>query len=158
MATLVPIAELALLSLTPCFWLVVLRRRWGWPVGDRLEFAVGRLQNGWDREAAAALRSLVRTERRRGTRWISAYSARSRCTTGGVLCRSGAASNAALLALLLLRANEVVPVERIIDELWPEAPPLSATKSVHALVSRLRSLLESEQAGREEARATTACC
>jgi YVTN family beta-propeller protein len=50
----------------------------------------------------------------------------------------------ALLALLLLHANEVVPVDEIIDELWPEAPPPSATRSVHALVSRLRRLLESE--------------
>ena len=60
----------------------------------------------------------------------------------------GGRQQRALLALLLLRANEVVPVERIIDELWPEAPPLSATKSVHALVSRLRRLLESEPAAR----------
>ena len=55
----------------------------------------------------------------------------------------GGRQQRALLALLLLRANEVVPVEQIIDELWPEAPPPSATKSVHALVSRLRRLLES---------------
>ncbi len=54
----------------------------------------------------------------------------------------GGRQQRALLALLLLRANEVVPVEQIIDELWPEAPPPSATKSVHALVSRLRRLLE----------------
>ena len=47
-----------------------------------------------------------------------------------------------LLALLLLHANEVVPVDEIIDELWPEAPPPSATKSIHALVSRLRRVLE----------------
>jgi DNA-binding SARP family transcriptional activator len=41
-----------------------------------------------------------------------------------------------------LHANEVVPVGEIIDELWPEAPPASATRSVHALVSRLRRVLE----------------
>lgn len=52
----------------------------------------------------------------------------------------------ALLALLLLHANEVVPVDEIIDELWPEAPPASAARSVHALVSRLRRLLEGGQA------------
>ncbi len=38
----------------------------------------------------------------------------------------------ALLALLLLRANVVVPVDEIIEHLWgPESPP-SATKNVHA--------------------------
>ncbi|MGH3039765.1 MAG: hypothetical protein ACRDLZ_10285 [Gaiellaceae bacterium] len=31
----------------------------------------------------------------------------------------------ALLALLLLNANEVVPGERIVDELWPDEPPES---------------------------------
>src|SRR6266496_3582430 len=54
----------------------------------------------------------------------------------------------ALLALLLLHANEVVPVDEIVDELWPEAPPPSATRSVHALVSRLRRLLEGEPLAR----------
>src|SRR6266508_3397090 len=54
----------------------------------------------------------------------------------------------ALLALLLLHANEVVPVDAIIDELWPETPPPSATRSVHALVSRLRRLLEGEPPAR----------
>ena len=53
----------------------------------------------------------------------------------------------ALLALLLLRANEVVSVDEIIDELWPADPPPSATKSVHALISKLRARLENEPAG-----------
>jgi YVTN family beta-propeller protein len=48
----------------------------------------------------------------------------------------------ALLALLLLHANEAVPVDEIIDELWQSEPPPSATKSVHALVSKLRRTLE----------------
>ncbi len=50
----------------------------------------------------------------------------------------------ALLALLLLRANQVVPVDEIIEELWRADPPPSATKSVHALVSKLRRALEGE--------------
>src|SRR4051794_25026848 len=60
----------------------------------------------------------------------------------------GGRQQRALLALLLLRANEVVPVEQIVDELWPEAPPPSATRSVHALVSRLRRLLQSDSVAR----------
>ena len=53
----------------------------------------------------------------------------------------------ALLALLLLRANEVVSVDEIIDDLWAAEPPPSATKSVHALISKLRARLENEPAG-----------
>jgi len=53
----------------------------------------------------------------------------------------------ALLALLLLRANEVVSVDAIIDDLWGAEPPPSATKSVHALISKLRRRLENEPAG-----------
>ena len=45
-----------------------------------------------------------------------------------------------LLALLLLSAGEVVPVERIVDELW-EMPPASAAQSVQMHVSRLRRVL-----------------
>ena len=36
----------------------------------------------------------------------------------------------ALLALLLLRANQVVPVDEIVEDLWGARPPPSATKSV----------------------------
>ena len=53
----------------------------------------------------------------------------------------------ALLALLLLRANNVVPVDEIIEHLWgPQTPP-SATKNVHALISKLRRRLENDSAG-----------
>jgi predicted ATPase/DNA-binding SARP family transcriptional activator/class 3 adenylate cyclase len=47
----------------------------------------------------------------------------------------------ALLALLLVHANETLPVERLIDELWGEHPPATATKTVQAHVSRLRKAL-----------------
>ncbi len=50
----------------------------------------------------------------------------------------------ALLALLLLRANQVVPVDEIVEDLWGARPPPSATKSVQALVSKLRKLLADE--------------
>jgi len=60
----------------------------------------------------------------------------------------GGRQQRALLALLLLHANEVVPVNQIVDELWPEAPPTSATKSLQALVSRLRRTLEGEPSAR----------
>ena len=44
----------------------------------------------------------------------------------------------ALLALLLLRANEVVPSDRLVEELWAGAPPASGTKGLQVHVSRLR--------------------
>jgi YVTN family beta-propeller protein len=47
----------------------------------------------------------------------------------------------ALLALLLLNANEVVSSERIVDELWGERPPPTAAKIVQNAVSQLRRTL-----------------
>jgi YVTN family beta-propeller protein len=44
----------------------------------------------------------------------------------------------ALLALLLVHANEVVSRERLIEELWGEEPPPNASKTLQVHVSRLR--------------------
>src|SRR6476646_4883936 len=46
-----------------------------------------------------------------------------------------------VLAVLLLRANEFVSRERLIDELWGEAPPPTARKAVNVYVSQLRKAL-----------------
>jgi DNA-binding SARP family transcriptional activator/streptogramin lyase len=51
---------------------------------------------------------------------------------------------AALLALLLLRRNEVVPSERLIEELWSGEAPASAPKTLQLYVSQLRKLLPAE--------------
>jgi YVTN family beta-propeller protein len=48
----------------------------------------------------------------------------------------------ALLAVLLLYRNERVSAERLIDLLWDESPPESASKMVQIYVSRLRRRLE----------------
>ncbi len=48
----------------------------------------------------------------------------------------------AVLAILLLHANEVVSSDRLIDELWGEQPPPSAAKSLQVHVSRLRQALD----------------
>jgi YVTN family beta-propeller protein len=47
----------------------------------------------------------------------------------------------ALLAYLVLHANEVVPSERLIDELWGERPPATAAKILQNAVSHLRRAL-----------------
>lgn len=47
----------------------------------------------------------------------------------------------ALLAYLLLRPNELVPSERLIDELWDENPPPTAAKVLQNAVSELRKAL-----------------
>jgi DNA-binding SARP family transcriptional activator len=47
----------------------------------------------------------------------------------------------ALLAVLLLRANEVVSTDRLIDRLWGSNPPPTAAKALQVCVSRLRKAL-----------------
>jgi DNA-binding SARP family transcriptional activator len=47
----------------------------------------------------------------------------------------------AVLALLLLHANEVVSTDQIIDRLWSENAPKTAAASLHNHVSRLRKAL-----------------
>ena len=53
----------------------------------------------------------------------------------------GAAKPRSLLAVLLLHANQVVSSDRLIDELWGEAPPATVAKSIHVYVSGLRKQL-----------------
>jgi DNA-binding SARP family transcriptional activator len=48
----------------------------------------------------------------------------------------------AVLAVLLLHANEVVSSERLIDELWAEEPPKTADATLRVYVSQLRKVLE----------------
>jgi DNA-binding SARP family transcriptional activator/class 3 adenylate cyclase len=57
----------------------------------------------------------------------------------------------ALLAILLLHANEVVSAERLIDALWGEAPPETAANTLQVYVSQLRKSLPS---GKEILRTT----
>ena len=55
----------------------------------------------------------------------------------------------ALLAVLLLNANRVVPVDRLIGAVWGEAPPATATAQVQAAVSALRRALRNDASGNE---------
>ena len=47
----------------------------------------------------------------------------------------------ALLAFMLLHPNELLPSERLIDELWDERPPATAAKILQNAVSQLRKAL-----------------
>ena len=56
----------------------------------------------------------------------------------------GGGRQRALLAILALHPKQVVPVGRLIDDLWPEDPPESAHGTLQAYVSRLRKALRGE--------------
>jgi DNA-binding SARP family transcriptional activator len=63
----------------------------------------------------------------------------------GTPVRLAAEKPRALLALLLLNRNRVVPTERLVDELWGEEPPARATKALQVYVSQLRKALGPER-------------
>jgi YVTN family beta-propeller protein len=56
----------------------------------------------------------------------------------GRILRLGSGRQLALVALLLLHANEAVSVDRVVDELWGESPPPTAPKIVRNYISLLR--------------------
>jgi DNA-binding SARP family transcriptional activator len=59
----------------------------------------------------------------------------------GQLVELPAGKPKALLGLLTLEAGSVVSVDRIVDVVWGDAPPLTAAKVVQGYVSPLRRLL-----------------
>ena len=64
---------------------------------------------------------------------------------GGRVVPVGGSKQRALLAVLLLHANEVVSRDRLIDELWGERLPGTAAHSLDHQVSRLRKVLEQSE-------------
>lgn len=61
----------------------------------------------------------------------------------------------ALLALLLLRANESVASDRLVEELWAGAPPASGPKGLQVHVSRLRQSLTAGSSAPDHGRLIT---
>lgn len=59
----------------------------------------------------------------------------------GRVAELGPPKQRALLAILVLHANEVVPVDQLIDELWGEQPPRQAGHAIQVYVSGLREAL-----------------
>src|SRR6516225_6075233 len=66
----------------------------------------------------------------------------------GRLVPLGGPKQRALLAFLLLHANQAVSRDRLIDALWGESPPPSASESLDAYVYRLRKLIGHDRLAR----------
>ena len=62
----------------------------------------------------------------------------------GAIVELGARKQRAVLALLLLNANRVVPTERLIDELWGHTPPETARSALQVYIAGLRKALGGE--------------
>ena len=59
----------------------------------------------------------------------------------GTALALGGRRQRAVLALLTMHPGEVLSTDRIVEEIWADDPPPSATRTVHSYVSRLRSSL-----------------
>jgi DNA-binding SARP family transcriptional activator len=57
-------------------------------------------------------------------------------------CLSLAPRQQGLLAALLLRANQVLSADQLIDQLWGASPPTAARNALHSHIRRLRRMLE----------------
>jgi DNA-binding SARP family transcriptional activator len=71
-------------------------------------------------------------------------------TSDGKPLELGGAKQRALLAVLLLHANEVVSRDVLIDDLWDEAPPESGVKALQVYVSGLRKVLGKDRIGTKD--------
>ena len=68
-------------------------------------------------------------------------------SANGRLIEVGGPKLRALLVILLLRANESVPRDALVHELWGEQPPVGAQHSLDVYVSRLRKSLDAAADG-----------
>ncbi|WP_176738469.1 AfsR/SARP family transcriptional regulator [Micromonospora pallida] len=75
----------------------------------------------------------------------------------GRLVDLGAPKQRALLALLVSRVGQPVPVEVMLDALWAGHPPPSAMASLQAYVANLRRALEPDRAPRTPATVLRTC-
>ena len=69
----------------------------------------------------------------------------------GELVRVGGPRQVALLALLVAADGRSVPAERLVDQLWGEAPPDNAAGALQVGVAKLRRQLEPRRQARGEA-------
>ena len=67
-------------------------------------------------------------------------------TSRGIPLALGGAKQRAVLALLLLDANRIVSVDRLIDGLWGDRPPTRAASTLQVYLANLRKVLEPDRA------------
>lgn len=67
---------------------------------------------------------------------------------GGRSLPLGAPKQRTLTAMLLVNPNAVVPLREMIEELWGEAPPKSATANIRTYAARLRAALPAAERDR----------
>ena len=108
----------------------------------------GALTAGQSTQADARVASAVRWE---GAACSSGCSVRWRCSTDGRPLDLGPRMPRAVLALLVMSVNRVVSLDRLIDQLWGDAPPPTAATAVQGYVSGLRRALEPGRAPRTPA-------
>ena len=63
----------------------------------------------------------------------------------GQLVEIGAAKQRMIMAMLALRPGQVVSTDTLIDALWGERPPATATKALQVYVSQLRDRVEPQR-------------
>jgi DNA-binding SARP family transcriptional activator/tetratricopeptide (TPR) repeat protein len=78
-----------------------------------------------------------------------------RAWRGPVELNVGPNQQRAILTLLLVRANQLVPVDDMMELLWEEKPPASAVNVVHKYIGSIRRLLEPGLAARASGRWVT---
>ena len=70
-------------------------------------------------------------------------------TREGTGLELGGPRQRAVLALLVLARGDVVPADRLVDALWGDATPPSATSALQAYVSHLRKRMEPDRGPRD---------
>ncbi|MFC7592064.1 winged helix-turn-helix domain-containing protein [Nonomuraea antimicrobica] len=60
---------------------------------------------------------------------------------GDRLIGPSTAQQRSVLAALLLRPGQVIPLDHLVEAVWGEQPPVSARNAVQGYVSRLRRIL-----------------
>ncbi len=64
---------------------------------------------------------------------------------GGAAVAVGGPKERLVLAHLVARANQVVPIDALVEAVWADRPPRSAERTLQAYVARLRGILEPDR-------------
>jgi DNA-binding SARP family transcriptional activator len=94
-------------------------------------------------DVAARMRELAPKQRRRafGSRLQLRILGPLEADAGSGPIPLGGAKQRAVLANLIVRANELIPAETLVDELWGEEPPERARSIIQTYISNLRRAL-----------------